>query len=142
MSQNTPYDPPQFPNPSAPRSFTPAAPPAVLTWYKVYCGLMALLYILCVVFGVVLLALPAAALEAAEEEAIVLRVQGGILLVMGVVLAGVFGLGLFLPRRTWAWIYGIVTIGIGMTSACCLPITVPLIIFWLKAETKSYFQIR
>jgi hypothetical protein len=33
-----------------------------------------------------------------------------------------------------------VTIGLGMTSACTLPICIPLLIFWLKPETKAFFH--
>jgi hypothetical protein len=38
------------------------------------------------------------------------------------------------------WIYGIVLIALGMTSACFVPACIPLLIYWLKPDAKSYFQ--
>jgi hypothetical protein len=46
---------------------------------------------------------------------------------------------LLLPPRPWTWIYHLVIICFGMTSACCIPMCVPLVIFWLKPDTKAYF---
>jgi len=65
-----------------------------------------------------------------------------LLIVICVPLAIGFGVGVFLPREPWAWIYGIVTIGIGMTSCATLPFCIPLLIFWIKPETKAYFDQR
>ena len=31
------------------------------------------------------------------------------------------------------------TIGLSMTSCCCLPFAIPLLIFWIQAPTKDYF---
>jgi hypothetical protein len=44
-----------------------------------------------------------------------------------------------LPARPWVWIYDLVVICLGMTSACFLPATIPLLIFWIKPEVKAYF---
>jgi hypothetical protein len=73
------------------------------------------------------------------EDAIALKIQFAVLLVIGVPLAALFGIAPLLPKRRAAWIYGFVTIGIGMTSACCLPATIPLLLFWIKPETKQFF---
>ena len=54
-------------------------------------------------------------------------------------LAGVFGAAPFLPRRPWVWIYDLVLICLGLTSVCCLPATIPLLVYWLKPEAKSWF---
>ena len=53
--------------------------------------------------------------------------------------AAAFSAGIFLPPRLWVWIYGIVLIAVGFTSACCIPFCVPLLIYWLKPEAKAYF---
>lgn len=110
--------------------------PRVWTWYAVYCTLMALLYLLVVIGGIVLLRLDPAMVG---EEALALRVQAFILMALGLVLFVPFAIAPFLPNKSWVWIYGIVMIGIGMTSLCCLPATIPLLIFWLKPETRQYF---
>jgi hypothetical protein len=38
------------------------------------------------------------------------------------------------------WIYQIVLIGLGLTSVCCLPATVPLLISYVKPEVKAWFE--
>jgi O-antigen ligase len=107
-------------------------------WFKLYCGAMTLLYALLMVLGGILTVLGPSMAE--EEEAAVLAIEGIVFAVMGLPLAALFGVGLFLPQRKWAWIYGIVLIALGMTSACCLPATIPLLIFWIKQEMRVYFN--
>jgi hypothetical protein len=60
-------------------------------------------------------------------------------IVVGLALLIPFAAGPLLPRRGWAWVVGLVLICIGMTSMCCLPVTVPLLIWWVKPETKEYY---
>jgi hypothetical protein len=69
------------------------------------------------------------------------RVMGVLLAVVGGPLAIFFGIAPFLNRRV-GWIVGIVAIAIGMTSACCLPATIPLMIFWVNRNTRTYFGIK
>lgn len=72
------------------------------------------------------------------EEQIDALVAGVIYGSLGAFFAIVYGVALFLPRKPYNWIVGIVMIAIGLTSCCFLPAAVPLIIFWLKPETKAY----
>jgi len=46
---------------------------------------------------------------------------------------------LFLRPKPWVWIYDLVIICMGMTSACFLPAAIPLLIYWLKPEVKAHF---
>jgi uncharacterized membrane protein HdeD (DUF308 family) len=68
------------------------------------------------------------------------RVQGIIMLALGIVLFFLFAAALFFPRKPWNWTFGIVLICLGMTSCCCLPACIPLLIYWIKPETKAYYQ--
>jgi MFS family permease len=61
------------------------------------------------------------------------------LLLMGLGLLVASLLPLVLSPRPWLWTYALFVICLGMTSACFLPACIPLLIFWLKPETKSYF---
>lgn len=110
--------------------------PAVMTWYKVYCVLMALLYLMLVAAGVFLIIVAPSDRDMSAEEA---QLTGGIMLFMGIALAIPFLIGVFLQRKPWAWVFGLVLICIGLTSVCCLPATIPLLIHWIKPETKLYF---
>ncbi len=140
-------DPSQYPPPGG---FTPGyggppppssyGTPGVVTWFKVYAALMALVYLLLMGLGIFMI-VAGASLEGMEElqgdaSPIVI---GVLYAIMGFVFAIVFAVGLFLPRKPWGWIMGIVLIALGMTSLCCLPATIPLLIFWLKPEAKAYF---
>lgn len=110
--------------------------PKVWPWYVAYCISLALVYFLLLVGGIVLIfffdLLP-------PEEKIGLGFAAVFSIVLGLVFAAGFAAGPFLPRKPWAWIYGMVLISIGMTSACCLPASIPLLIFWIKPETKIFF---
>ena len=113
--------------------------PPVLLWERVYCGFMALLYVLCAVGGVaaVVFRNQLADRENPAEFWLFFGIMfGG----MGAVLALAYLASFFLPRRPWAWIYHIFMIGIGLTSGCTLVAALPLLIYWIKPETKAYFE--
>lgn len=139
MDDFSPYRSPQsYSVPQKPVG--PMGKPAAVTWFKVYAGLMLALYVLCAVAGAVLLSFSTEISNSAEEAA-ELRMMGVIYGVMGVGLAIVFVIGLFVPRRGWGWVYSIVLICLGLTSCCTLPACIPLLIFWIKPETKIYFNM-
>jgi hypothetical protein len=110
--------------------------PSVWTWYAVYCVLMALLYLFAAAAGLLLLFVDPANFG---EDAVVVRIQGIIFFVLGLVFMIPFAAAPFLPKKPWVWIYGLVMIAIGMTSLCCMPVTIPLLIFWIKPETRRFF---
>jgi hypothetical protein len=66
-------------------------------------------------------------------------VVGVMCLLMGLGLMVPFVVAFFLSQRPWVWIYHLVLICLGMTSACCLPVTIPLLIFWIKPETRAWY---
>lgn len=111
-----------------------AAP--VYKWYVAYCALMALLYLLVVVLGVLFVVYEPTSRHRDAEEA---KITGLVFIVMGLILFVPFAAGPFLPRRPWGWIFGLVLICIGLTSICCLPASIPLLISWLKPNNKAYF---
>lgn len=117
---------------SGPDASTP--PPPVWRWYRLYAGALAAVYVLVVVGGLLMAVL--APQEPGEPPP---WLFGLLAVVLGGVFAAAFIAAFFLPRRPWAWIYHLVLIAIGMTSACCIPFSVPLLVFWLKTETRAYF---
>jgi hypothetical protein len=70
---------------------------------------------------------------------------------LGAYVAGVLygGLGLagFVPalialfggRRAWVHTLGTVVIALGMFSLCCIPVLIPLLVVWLKVETRRWY---
>ena len=106
--------------------------PSVLVWYKVFCATMAALYGLLLLLGVFVLNS-----FTPNDEAFI---DGILLVLFGPPIAIAFGLGIFWDEKPWHWVYGIVLICISLTSCCCFPVSIPLLIYWLKPKTKSYFN--
>jgi MFS family permease len=110
--------------------------PPVVTWYRVYAGLMAAMYLLVLVGGVTVpLWAPPEELEDDPPPWAVASIVGCVSLPFAAAFLAAF----FLPVKPWAWIYHLVLICVGFTSACCIVASVPLLIFWIKPETKAYF---
>ena len=115
------------------------ARPGVWPWFMTYAILMALLYLLLAGFGVTVLAVGPdqfADPKTSADEWVGIAIA---LIAVGLVLGVAFGLAPFLPRRPGAWVYDLVLIALGLTSACLWPMTIPLLIFWIKPETKRWF---
>jgi hypothetical protein len=100
---------------------------------------MVFLYVVLAIGGVALALFSETLATTGEEPREVFLIQGVAFAVIGVPLIAMFVLGLFMPAKSWAWVYGIILIGIGMTSCCFIPACVPLLVFWLKPETQGYF---
>ena len=116
-------------------SLNPVTPPAH-KWYVVYCVLMALAYLLTAVLGVVFLFIEPKDPDMSEAEA---RIMGAVFLILGLMFFVPYVSAPFLPRKSWVWVLGLVLICIGLTSACCLPVCIPLLIHWLKPEMKAFY---
>jgi MFS family permease len=116
--------------------------PGVVTWFRVYCGALALVYLALLVGGIAFLFFGAFADSLPDQGQMPRAFMVGyalVLMVLGLVFCGGFTAGVFLPARPWAWVYGIVLIAVGFASPCCIPFSVALLIFWLKPECQAYF---
>ena len=123
-----------------PPPWPPVERPGVIRWFNGYAVCMAIVYALCVIAGVVFLTLSEETLRAEGTDVMEVRIQGVALLVVGIPLMLVFAAGPLAPRRNWVWIFHIVLMGIGLTSVCCLPATIPLLIAYIKPEVKTWFE--
>lgn len=107
-------------------------------WYRMYCAALSVLYVSIAVIGVVAMIGSYGNVEKPQDA-----FTGGVfLLILGAVLAAIFLAGIILSPKPASWILGIVLIALGMTSVCFLPFTLPLLFFWLKPETQTYFGRR
>jgi hypothetical protein len=145
-SDPNPYQSPYQPAPSFPPPGPGFPPPTPGVWYGyiAYCLFMALLYLAVVALGVLFLVVGSSLPlnEPDDPSPTEMIIMGSVFCVMGGVLMLMYGIAPLLPKRKGAWIYGFVTIGIGMTSACTLPFCIPLLIFWLRPETKAFFHVK
>lgn len=108
--------------------------PGVWNWYRAYCAAMAVLYFAWFAGGLLALGHPDAIDHAGPVELVIL---GLTFTVFG--LLGAYAAAPFLRRTPRTWVFHLVLICIGMTSACCLPVCIPLLVFWIKPETKEFF---
>ena len=107
-------------------------------WFVAYCVLMALLYLLTTGIGVLLVILDLGVGSFGNNRGEMLT-QGVIFLIFGLVLLVPFSIGPFIKGKSWGWVYGIILIALGMTSCCLWPLTIPLMIQWVKPEMKRMF---
>jgi hypothetical protein len=113
----------------------PIPRPPVVTWFKAYAVVFVLMYAAVAVLGVVFLMVEPAKLE---MEAAPAKIMGAVFLIMGLLFAVASAIPLFYTPRPWTWVYSLVLICLGLSS-CFLPFSIPLLIFWLKPETKAYY---
>lgn len=138
-------------------STTPPAPsacsvpqPEVVFWFKTYTGLLMFICLTFLVVGVFLfLRAESVALPIHvgwdEETARELNAEGiypiaKIYIGLGGALAVMFGVALFLNRGKLAWVYDLLLICLTMTSCVCLPMAIPLLIFWIKQDCRDWFM--
>ena len=116
-------------------SLNSATPPAY-KWFVVYCVLMALVYLVLAVMGIVYMFAEPEPDMSAEEA----KIMGVVFLILGLLFCVPYALAPFLPRQSWVWVLGLVLICFGLTSLCCLPACIPLLIFWMKPEMKAFYN--
>ena len=112
--------------------------PAVLPYYNAFCAAMVLLYVFTVGLGVFLLAI-ASDLQGSDKEDVI--ISGIACIITGIPLAIGYAIVPFLRRSRNAWYAGVAAIGLSCSSCCCMPVGIPLLIYWLKPETKAYFEL-
>ena len=118
----------------------PAEKPVVCMWVTIYCVVMAIIYMIFSLIGAFMFIASFTSSIKQNGDQIPMMIQGGVFLLIGLILFILFAMVPFLPRRRWVWTYNLVMICIGLTSCCCLPVCIPILIFWLKPEVKSYFS--
>ena len=106
-------------------------------WYRVYCSLMTIIYIVLLIFGI--LGIFAAFDETGQEQQDIL-IGSLIFILPGIIFGLMYLIGVVLPAKPYSWIYGIALIGLGMTSCVFIPLMIPLLIFWMKPETQAFFE--
>ena len=111
------------------------ATPPIYKWFVAYCSFMAVVYLGMAVMGIGLMFAEPDRDMSAEEA----KVMAALFLILGLVFFVPYAFAPFLPRQSWVWVLGLVLICIGLTSACCLPICIPLLIHWLKPEVKAFY---
>jgi hypothetical protein len=140
QSNPQPITPPNLP-------LEPQPKPQVCIWYNIYCSCFALLYILTAIGGLAVAIFATQIAEASGEPDKQAAASGNfaagiVMSVISIPLTILFIVGLMIPRKTWGWGYGFIPIAIGLTSPCCLPASLPLMLYWLRADNKRWFNVQ
>lgn len=113
--------------------------PGVVVWFRLFSGALAAFSLLIVVAGVAVVAMRESLVEGDGPPAEFWLAYGAFLIVVGFGTAGAYGFGTLMPPRRWTWVFGIILIALTMAS-CCLPVAVPLLIFWGTARDASLLR--
>jgi hypothetical protein len=114
------------------------ARPGVVLWARIYVFALALLWCLGLYFG----------WTSADRTGPHPAPDGGLhAVVVGVLFAIALGIAVpailaaLGPRRPWVWVLNLILIALGCLHCLSLPFAVPLLIYWLKPETKRWFKM-
>ena len=114
--------------------FIVPAEPGVIKWFKIYCVFCCLSNFIGVLVAWWFFLVPPEGMS--EREA---NFTGVFILGASFFAMAAYALPFCVEWRRWVWVYGLVLICFGMTSACLLLACVPLLMSWIKPETKRYF---
>lgn len=112
------------------------APDAIL-YARIYAAAMTLMYVLCTVGGVLLMLLPGAWDSGGPD--LPPGIQGAIMAVVGLPFAALCSVAIFVGRRKWAYMLHFALMALGATSCLCLPVSLPLLIRWMKPDVKAWY---
>jgi hypothetical protein len=118
--------------------------PEGLLYFRIYAVLFALVNLAIFVFGAGIIASPFFLPKSPGSGADVGLWIGGLFYAgWGLLFLVPTLVGLFAPRRPWGHTMGTVVIALGMFNlVCCIPILIPVLIVWMKPETKAWFGAR
>lgn len=124
--------------------FAPKSPdlsmetPSAVTYYRIYAGVLALLYVILVIAGLgMLIASP----SMRGEEQLEAIIYGIALMATCIPLAIASVASMFLPQRKWAWVMHVIMAAMGTSSCCFAPVAIFIIIKYLEPDVKRYFGV-
>ena len=138
MEPKNPYSTPQQ-NFQPTQNYQPQRPfnpnPAVRTWQLVYVLVMAFCSLGIVGLGCFLLFgedIFRNDPNVTDADIAAMQMMSWVYIAAGAVSFLLYAVGAFLRRGMVGWIYNIVLLGLGLTSCCTWPATIPLMIYWIK----------
>lgn len=136
---DSPYEPPVSSDPPTAAAIN-GSPPAVWPYYISYCLFMALMYVGCTVGGLwFFFNADFIASGDPTTDPLEMKILGGLLTGVGLPFMLFYGIAPLLPKNRVGWIVGVIGIGFGLTSACCMLAAIPLLIYWINEDTRRFF---
>ena len=118
--------------------FDDLAKPGVVTYFVVYCVVGALMGAFLVVLFSVMIVVAHNMPEKEPGQRLSMTVGSAVYIIGGLFLALPLTAAPFLPRKPWVWVFDLVLICLGFAT-CCLPASIPLLIFWIRPEVQAYY---
>jgi len=116
-------------------------PPEGVYYFRIFAVLAALVDIGIVGLGLVMMISPA--LHAGPASLGTGEVMGGLVYgALGMVHFIPTMLVLLGPRSPWVHTLGTVILALTLHQCCCIPLLIPLLIVWMKPETKRWYGSR
>lgn len=109
-------------------------PPGVVLFFRLYMGALAVLGAALMVAGLALMTTASVATPRVDK-----LVSAAFYATLGATMSVTHAIALFGGRRGWVHTFGLVLIGLGTLSCCCVPISLPLLLAWNKSEVKSWY---
>ena len=111
----------------------------VIFWYRIYCSFSGVFVGLLVLLFLVLRSLPDMEQNMSPSDFDEFQITSLLMVVIGIPCAIFYFSCSFMTYRGWHGVLGLISIGLG-TKGCCLPACIPLLIFWIKLETKRWLN--
>lgn len=119
----------------------PTTAPGVVLWAKIYAWSFVAMYLFCTIGGIFMLVAGEALGGGGDREQEKAMIQAVAMTAVGPPLMILSAIAALAPRKKWGWIVNIIVMGLGCTSCCCLPAAIPLLIFWLKQDTRQWYGV-
>lgn len=132
--------PPQY-NPIPPQQRQPdynMQTPAAVTYYRIYAGVLAVLYLAVVGIGAALLMFNG---EFSGHERGEMIVNAVVFIAVGLPLLFASGASIFFPQRKWTWIAHVIIAAMGTSSCCFAPFSILIILKYLEPDVKRYYGV-
>jgi hypothetical protein len=114
--------------------------PEGVTYFRIVAVIHGLMSGFVALFGLVMMIAPLAVPSSSRGGADVATWAVGFFYTgVGAALFVPTAVALFGGRRPWVHTLGTVVIGLGMLNMCCIPLLVPVLIVWMKPETRRWY---
>lgn len=110
------------------------------TWVRGFCWLLAICNLGLAALGVAFVS-RAEVLQSEFFTAEIVRQVGWLAVATGLFFAALNVAMAFLPRKPWVWVAHMINLVVPMLLICPAVLCIPLLVAWLKPETKAYFGI-
>ena len=115
-------------------------PPDGVTWLRIFCGLQLTFFALLILLGVTMSVALTLSPPPAHPGDPPPWTAGVFIVGLYLPLSIAYIVGLVGPRRPWMYTYGIILSVLGFMCGGCWFMAIPFLIFWVKPETKHWYD--